>query len=254
MFLYMSKLIPKDTECRFLAVYTGHMTQQSHSWEYIVEKSSQQTCTWISNICIHNHQKLETTKMTFRRWVEKHSVVRLHSEMRACMCACQAASVVSDSATLWTIVCLPGSSVHGILQARLLEWVAMPSSRGSSRPRDQTPISSVSCTGRGFFTTCGTWEAPAKEYCIAIKKKRTPDTRNNLGKSQKSYAKWKKSDSKGCLLNDSIYMTFLKRDSYSNRTDQGFPRVTGEGKLWLHRDGMSCRRWWDCFVSRVLWG
>ena len=32
---------------------------------------------------------------------------------------------------------LPGSSVHGILQARILEWVAMPSSRGSSQPRDQ---------------------------------------------------------------------------------------------------------------------
>ena len=30
----------------------------------------------------------------------------------------------------------PGSSVHGILQARILEWVAMPSSRGSSQPRD----------------------------------------------------------------------------------------------------------------------
>ena len=32
----------------------------------------------------------------------------------------------------------PGSSVHGILQARILEWVAMPSSRGSSQPRDQS--------------------------------------------------------------------------------------------------------------------
>ena len=31
----------------------------------------------------------------------------------------------------------PGSSVHGILQARILEWIAMPSTRGSSRPRDQ---------------------------------------------------------------------------------------------------------------------
>ena len=38
---------------------------------------------------------------------------------------------------------LPGSSVHGILQARILEWVAMPSSRGSFQPRDQTCISSV---------------------------------------------------------------------------------------------------------------
>ena len=44
----------------------------------------------------------------------------------------------------------PGSSVHGILQARILEWVAMPSSRGSSWPRDQT--TSTRIAGR-FFTT-----------------------------------------------------------------------------------------------------
>ena len=43
---------------------------------------------------------------------------------------------------------LPGSSVHGILHARTLEWVAMPSSRGSSGPRDWTRISYISCTGR----------------------------------------------------------------------------------------------------------
>ena len=38
----------------------------------------------------------------------------------------------------------PVSSVHRILQARILEWVAMLSSRGSSQPRDQTPVSYVS--------------------------------------------------------------------------------------------------------------
>ena len=37
--------------------------------------------------------------------------------------------------------CPPGSSAHGILQARILEWVAMPSSRGSSQPKDQTQAS-----------------------------------------------------------------------------------------------------------------
>ena len=42
----------------------------------------------------------------------------------------------------------PGSSVHGIVQARMLEWVAMTSSRGSSRPGIQTLISYVSCIGR----------------------------------------------------------------------------------------------------------
>ena len=52
----------------------------------------------------------------------------------------------------------PGSSVHGILQERILEWVTMPSSRGSPQPRDQTHISYVSCIGRGFFTTSSIWE------------------------------------------------------------------------------------------------
>ena len=42
----------------------------------------------------------------------------------------------------------PGSSVHGVLQARILDWVAMPSSRGSSWPRGWTQVSDVSCIGR----------------------------------------------------------------------------------------------------------
>ena len=43
----------------------------------------------------------------------------------------------------------PASSVHGILQARILEWVDIPFSRGSSQPRDQTQ---VSCIAGGFLT------------------------------------------------------------------------------------------------------
>ena len=42
----------------------------------------------------------------------------------------------------------PGSSVHGIFQARIQEWGTLTPSRGSSRPRDQTCISYVSCIGR----------------------------------------------------------------------------------------------------------
>ena len=42
----------------------------------------------------------------------------------------------------------PSSSVQGIIQARILEWVAMPSSWGSSQPRDRTCVSCISCTGR----------------------------------------------------------------------------------------------------------
>ena len=47
----------------------------------------------------------------------------------------------------------PGSSVHGILQARLLECVAISSSKGFSRFKEQIPVSCGSCIAGGFFTT-----------------------------------------------------------------------------------------------------
>ena len=60
----------------------------------------------------------------------------------------------------------PGSSVPGILQARILEWIAMPSSRGSSRPRDQTCIS---CIAGGFFTDESP-EKPREKPCTTLTK------------------------------------------------------------------------------------
>ena len=50
---------------------------------------------------------------------------------------------------------LPGSSVHWISQARIMEWVAISFSRGFSQPRDETH---VSCIAGGFFTNCAIWE------------------------------------------------------------------------------------------------
>ena len=50
----------------------------------------------------------------------------------------------------------PGSSVHGVLQARILKWVAIPSSRGSSQPKDWTQ---VSCIKGRFFTIWATRES-----------------------------------------------------------------------------------------------
>ena len=60
---------------------------------------------------------------------------------------------------------LPGSSVHGILQARILQWVFIPFSRESSWPTDWTWIS---CTAGRFFTIWATREAPNWQY-IPIK-------------------------------------------------------------------------------------
>ena len=82
-------------------------------------------------------------------------------------------SCASDAQSCLTTLCstmdcnLTGSSVHGILLARMLEWGAGSSWRRSSWPRDQTRLFYVSCIGSGFFTTgtpsaylldCKTWE------------------------------------------------------------------------------------------------
>ena len=75
-----------------------------------------------------------------------------------CSCVLSCLSHVQLFATLWTVSHQAPLSV-GILQARVLECVATPSSRGSSQPRDQTSISYISGTGRWFFTTSATWEA-----------------------------------------------------------------------------------------------
>ena len=79
-----------------------------------------------------------------------------------CMCA--------KSLQLCLTLCYPTdcrpplSSVHGILQARILEWVAVPSSRGSCWPRNRTHVS-ISPAGR-FFTTSFTWGGSMQNHRI----------------------------------------------------------------------------------------
>ena len=66
-------------------------------------------------------------------------------------------SHVNLFATPRTVACQ--SSVHRSLQARILEWVVLPSSRGSSQPRDQTHMFYISCIAAEFSTTSSTWDA-----------------------------------------------------------------------------------------------
>ena len=60
---------------------------------------------------------------------------------------------------------LPGFSVHRISQARILEWVAISSSRGSSRLRGLTCIS---CIGRWIVYHCTTWESPFSIKVVSL--------------------------------------------------------------------------------------
>ena len=60
---------------------------------------------------------------------------------------------------------LPSSSVHVIFQARILEWVAIPFSRGSSQPRNQTQVSSIP---GGFFSIWATAAAKSLQSCRTL--------------------------------------------------------------------------------------
>jgi len=62
----------------------------------------------------------------------------------------------------------PGLSVHGIIEARILKWVTMSSSKGFSWLRDWTHVSCGSCIKGRFFPTNATWEANASSaYWLA---------------------------------------------------------------------------------------
>ena len=120
-------------------------------------------------------------------------------------------SVAQPYLTLWdSMGCSPpSSSVHGIFLARILELVAISSSRGSSWPRDQT------CIGRWILYHCATWEAPILHFILA-KRLRSDQPRhllnciifmslvlslwvlvwNNTDISHRHYTRWKKPDTK----------------------------------------------------------
>ena len=78
------------------------------------------------------------------------------SSIRVCVCVC---AVMSDSAIPSIDCSPPGSSVHGMSQARILECAAISSYRGSSWSRDWTRVSCVSCTGKRILYHCAAWRA-----------------------------------------------------------------------------------------------
>ena len=87
--------------------------------------------------------------------------------------ACMHAKPLQSCPTLYDPMdhSLPGSSARGILQAKILKWVAMSFSRGSSRPRDQTRISYISYICRGPLPIAPPGKPKAKEARISTYRK-----------------------------------------------------------------------------------
>ena len=116
---------------------------------------------------------------------------------------------------------LPGSSGHEIFQARILEWVSMPSSRGCFQSKDQTCVSCVSSTAGEFFTA-EPWEKPHEIWICTCKGMKLDPYLISLTKNNSKWSKYinikcetgrKQSQSSLKLV---LGMTFIK--NISNRS------------------------------------
>ena len=72
-------------------------------------------------------------------WEDAIILIIIYNMRNGMLCAVLSCSDMSDSGSLWTVANKAPLSM-GILQARILGWVAIPSSRGSSKPRNQTQV------------------------------------------------------------------------------------------------------------------
>ena len=123
----------------------------------------------------------------------------------------------------------PGSSVHGILQARILGWVAIPFSREFSQPRDWTQ---VSCIAGGFFSVWATRELSH----LKKKKKRANAICSNVDGPRDYHTQWIKSERERQILYHITYMwnvnygtsePIYKTETNSQRSDLWLPRGSG---------------------------
>ena len=144
------------------------ITWPSYSTPFIVPKRNEEyvhpkTCTWVFTeaIFIISKAKLKLTKMSVSKWINK-CVLVYSTKYNEILVSLDCLTAKSCPALCDPMDCSPpGSSLHGIFPARILEWVAMPSSRGFPSPRNWN---CVYCLAGGFFTA----EPPGKpiiEHC-----------------------------------------------------------------------------------------
>ena len=104
----------------------------------------------------------------------------------------------------------PGSSVHEILQTRILEWVAISSSRGSSWPRDQTYVFYIPFTGRQILYHWAAWGNTMEYYCSVIKNNEKNAIFSKMDGPRDCYTKWSKLDRERQIPRDMAYVWNLK--------------------------------------------
>ena len=167
-----------------------------------------------------------------------------------CLCVCVCVCVLSHAQLFATPCSSPGPSVHEILQARILEWVANYYSRGSSWPRDRTHISCVSCIGRqilyhlrplGIPRTCA-WNLPnprgegAEEFLLQL-------SGGDETYPQALLTCWKK-----VLGSNKSDNTMLRPEGHWDN-----PKIPSIGPMPKLRDYALCTCVFGVFLSKAEW-
>ena len=129
-------LCDPDTSLSFLNLTFSTYTRGKQAAYYLPHRSAVRL--WTLTSC--NFSRLSSTLTHPRDQRPQCACVRACSVAQLCLILCDPVDCSP-----------PGFSVHGILQARILEWVSVPSSRESSWPRDQTQVSCIFCITADSF-------------------------------------------------------------------------------------------------------
>ena len=126
----------QSTAVSALALFLPEKSQgYSSEWTGWISLQSKELLRVFSNTTIQKHQFFSTQLSLVGYNLQGSLLACVHAKSHLTLCNPMYCS-------------LPGFSVHGFLQARILEWVSVSSSRGCSQPRDQTRVSYISCIGR----------------------------------------------------------------------------------------------------------
>ena len=149
---------PQKTKNR-ITVWSNNSTSGYISEENENTNSKRYRHPYVHVSIIYSNQDMETTEVSINRWMKT---------WYTCLCVCVYVHIYACVHAKSLQLCLtlddpmdwspPGTSVHEILQARVSEWVSMPSCRGSSWPRDWTTSLMSHTLADGFFTS-DTWKS-----------------------------------------------------------------------------------------------
>ena len=184
-------------------------------------------------------QKLRWCDMSIDMSILSHQIVCVCVCVRACVCVCLCVLVAQSCPTLYDSM---GNTRHGISQTRTLERVAIPSSRGSSQPRDWSQVSHI---GGRFLTVWATRYSQTKPNLL-VKKQKEKELKGlslNLILNSLNTSYFPKGPEQVLSAHSNALESFL----YNNAVKKDKPKPS----VHIHRQRIytHCMPWWEITLA-----